>query len=147
MPWYLCQYPAFPADPITDDTEGNYSSFIWARSRKDAERLAKVRRMGERVLCCWQRKGRDPYRRPSDQLRRRKMTTRERFDAIHGLVFLSYILLRSRRATPEHILGDHGILHEAVHNLTFGCAPRRRELIEAVAGFERMAPGYCRGAQ
>ncbi len=143
MPWFICQYTAWPTDMLSDDPVGDYSSFIYARSMRDANKIARIRRLNELVLCKWSRSNRSPYRRPSDQLRRRKLSHKQRFDIIHGLTFLSYILLRSRRAPPEQLVGDEGILHQAIHSLAYGY-PSRRGLIPIIRAFEIRAPGYCK---
>jgi|GEM_PF-3694370 len=39
-------------------------------------------------------------------------------DLLHMGCFLSYVALKSGKATPEEILGDRGVLHEIVHVVT-----------------------------
>lgn len=82
MPWFMCEYSAWPRDPIKGKCEiGNYSSFIWAKDRAHADALAAKRRLGEKVLCRWGRRGRkSPYELPSAQLKWSDITSGWRLD-------------------------------------------------------------------
>ncbi len=143
MPWFMCEYSAYPKDKVRQRAEiGNYSSFIWANDRAHADALAAKRRLGEKVLCRWNKRGRNvPYEPPSTMLMKRRLTPTQRIGVIHGVCFLGYILLRSYRAPVEGVLGDMWILHQVIHGMQFGFPPRKK-LAEMVRHYERMAPGY-----
>lgn len=143
MPWYMCVYPAWPHMPTDPgNMVGDYSSFIRAKNLKQAEKLAAQRGLGERVICKWSPDGRKaPYPLPSDLLRKRSLSPKQRMDIIHGTCFLSYLLMQSAKAPPSGILGDEGLLHQVIHSMSFG-RPSRKQLIETMIYFERQVPGY-----
>lgn len=148
MPWYMTKYPAWPDQPKAgkDELVGYYSSFVFARGMDEAKRIVKARNIGEVIEGLWggrvgKPRLKNPHERPSDQLRRRKLTPRQRIDVIHNVCFLSYILQRSTGAPAQAILGDEGLLHQTVHCLQHGNPPRRA-LIDSLRHFERLVPGY-----
>lgn len=145
MPWFMCEYLAFPDDKVLRNCSiDNYSSFIFAKNRAHADALAIKRNMGEKVICRWVRRGRvSPYELPSAQLLKRSLTPTRKFNIIHGVCFMGYILLRSKRADAAHVLGDEGVLHQVIHGMQFGY-PYRHELADRVRHYERLTPGYWR---
>lgn len=82
-----------------------------------------------------------PYALPSQMLRRNTLNKNQALDAVHAVCFMSYLLMRSTGAKAEDVLGDEGLLHMAIHSLTFGW-PGRRRLADGIEYFERMIPGY-----
>lgn len=142
MAWFLCNYPAWPKEPSLKAPIGNYSSFIWARNLQEAKRLAKRRRIGERVM--WERGNRgQPYIPPSKQMRKRHLTPKQRLNVIHAVCFLSYLASRAMKMGPEDTMGDEGFLHQTVHSLSIGF-PRRRQMIAYLEEIERRVPGYLK---
>jgi len=148
MAWFLTEYRAWPDEALNDKSPiGAYSSFIWASSLRQARRLAKRRRIGERVM--GQSLGRSlgkrrPYSPPSIMLRKRRLTNRQKLDVVHGAVFLMFLLARQESMGAmgvAAILGDEGLLHSLVHSLTTGW-PRRKAVTRMMEDAERMVPGY-----
>lgn len=103
-----------------------YGGDIWARSFKEAERLADKRSIGEKVIGDGYRGGGLPR-------------ARTRLQKLHEAVYLGWIALESDRLTAEDLLGDKGIIHEFIHSMSGakvkGLEKRFREL-------QRQTPGH-----
>lgn len=141
MPWFLCVYPPKPHMPVDiHDNIGDYSSFIKAVDKKAANRLARNRNLGEKVICLWGGKG-APYQRPSEILSKRTMTPKQRMSVIHGTCWLSYLLMQSMKTPPADTVGDEGILHQVIHYFSFSGA-RKQALIDTLRHYEQLVPGY-----
>lgn len=146
MKWFIAEYRAWPRGFVVDSPISTYTSFILARDLAHAKRLAKARNIGETLLGEGLRYSRSkaPYRPPSVLLRKRRLTQALRLDVIHATCFLSFLLMRVKGvkgAGVHAILGDEGIMHQVIHTLSFGF-PRRKAVITALEGCERMVPGY-----
>lgn len=145
--WFLTEYEPFPVDPVKmpDNTGvGKYSAFIWAPDWRGAERLAARRRIGEIVIGASARKASAaPYRLPSMMLKA-KMTPKQKMQFLHGVCFLSFLAQRALGVSAFDILGDRGLMHEAIHAMEHG-RPARKELAQALATVERKIPGYWPG--
>lgn len=145
--WYTTTYSARPRRQgkrllSPEIVVGDYASHIWASSRPHAEKLAKQRNIGERVTGgTWRKR---QYRYASELLRRPRLNKKQALDAVHAVCFLSYLLMRSSGAKAEDILGDEGLLHMAIHSVSFGW-PGRRKLAAGLEYFERQVPGYRSG--
>lgn len=125
-----------------EDNIGDYSSFIRATDLKAANRLARNRGIGEKVICQWQPEGRKvPYLKPSELLAKRSMTAKQRMDVIHGTCWLSYLLMQSMKVAPAATVGDEGILHQVIHSMSSG-RPSRKALIDTLRHYEQLVPGY-----
>lgn len=122
---------------------GDYSSFIRAPDRRAADRLARNRGIGEKVICEWAPEGRKaPYLKPSELMAKRALTARQRLELIHGVTWLSYILMQSMKTPPSIVLGDEGIVHQVIHCMISG-RPLRSSLVATLQHFEQLAPGYA----
>lgn len=89
MPWYATHYSAdFLGSPVRQPgrpTQGEFGTVIWARNTHDAEVICHQRGLGERVYSVSRKRALPrPEPRPSDLLRKRKMTPKQRVDAIHA---------------------------------------------------------------
>lgn len=120
-----------------------YGAEIWARSMKEARRLARRRKIGERVIS---RGAVLQAASASRTLRSRKATVATK---LHSLVWLSYLAMSSGVATVDDILGDeNGIIHIFVHHadgITAKNSPgvvTPAELLRKVRALERRVPGY-----
>lgn len=147
MTWYMTEYRVA--------ADAKYGDIIWARGWKDAERIVKLRRMGEKVIGSLGRKPRPRTDSPSYLLRRRKLDTAR---VQHALAWISLLALKSRVATPLDLFGDRGLVHLFAHYCQWGHARpedgydreerrlhRPRRLADVAAEIERRIPGYdCR---
>jgi hypothetical protein len=110
--------------PVNGDT---YASHLYARTWGEAKQLAQLRGIGERVegVC-------EPQ---SD-------TPRDLASQAHLACFLGFIALKAGTMTPEEVLGDMGVVHEAIHAL---CGDPSADMAAVEAGLARLrsrVPGY-----
>ena len=142
----MTAYDAWPRKRPTKDVgvPGQYCSFVWARNQRHAERICKERRIGEAVVCQWTKKSKThPFARPSQQLRlRRKMSEKEKLNFIHSVCFLSFLLARSKGENAYTLIGDEGLLHQAIHCVSTD-SPPVKDLKSVLEHFEAQVPGYC----
>lgn len=140
MPWYTTLYNAdsspMDAQRLRKGAEedvgyhiGRYGNRIHARSKRDAEKLARERGMNEAV---WLKSHAPKYPRASTALRKGGF----RRDVLHNLCFMSHMALKSGAATSEEILGDEGLIHEYIHGA------KRQSLIAKCIEIEKRIPGY-----
>lgn len=129
MPWYLTEYKP--------DGVQSYGMSLWAKNKKDAETVAKLRGMGERVTSgpC---RGARPFPRCSTILRGRNKPVKEK---VHSLCFLSTLAWSSGKADYRDLIGDLGIIHEYAHGV-----PMKR-IMPAVLELEKLVPGYLTGEE
>lgn len=141
--WYMTSYtaqadelvPAYDVTPV-----GAYGGYVWARSRRSAQRVIRQRNLRERIIdavpC-----PRPPYERPSELLSRRSPP---KLRVLHGAMYLGWIASRAQVTTGTTLIGDRGILHELVHLFSLGHPPKglKRELIERLRRLELATPGY-----
>jgi hypothetical protein len=153
MPWYMTEYKAdWSRRPPGWAFSGNYGAYLWARNRERAGRVAKLRGLNERIICQSGSKDRErgdyfPASRMCDRyIQNRSLSTFT--DAVHALAFLGMLALASKRARPEQIIGDQGILHEFIHlRLRGALISGGWERVRAdVVSIEKRVPGYLRGA-
>lgn len=134
MPWFLTSYYA-NWRRIEPDEElshpGKYGAYLWAPSKRSAQRTAKIRGMGEIIVSCGFKAA--PYKRASTILRSKKSTVHEQY---HALCYLGMIAMASGAASAQQIIGDEGIIHERCH------ASSLRKLAERVRSIEAVTPGY-----
>lgn len=148
MPWYMTEYRVRP--------NAKYGDWLWARGWKDADRVAKRRGAGEKIIGEAGRHRSRPYLSASQRLRQRKVNLEK---AQHALAWVAYLALSSGRATTRQVLGDRGLLHLFAHHCEFRknremtvnnkhdretlaeCRPWR--LAKMAARIERLIPGYC----
>ena len=143
MPWFLAEYEPHPVSPIKlDDTGvGKYSSYLWARDWNDAKRIAKQRRVGEIVVGLISIKASGaPYMKPSLMLKK-GMSSKQKLDFVHATCWLSFLAQASIGLSVFDVVGDAGILHEAIHTASHG-RPNHREMKEMLKSIERKVPGY-----
>lgn len=134
MPWYLTDYRANWREQSKDEETaqvGAYGAHLWAASKEQAERIARQRGMGERVISRGFN-GPAPYKTATQMLRSRKPAV----DKVHSLCFLGQIALASGIATAQEIIGDEGIVHDFCHS------GATKDLLAKVAEIERRTPGY-----
>ena len=139
---YVTEYwtnPAKQRGPVSA-TNAKYGSHLWARSMSDAEKIAKARGMGEKITG-WGR-GRVGEPLPSDMLAKRNATPQQKIETLHAITFLGYVALQSEAAEPWEIVGDNGILHEAIHLFEFGGRDRKR-LVQMCRDIESRVPGFA----
>ncbi len=129
MPWYLTEYKP--------DGVQSYGTSLWAKNKKDAETVAKLRGMGEVLISKGATKGR-PFPRCSTILRARKQSVKEK---VHALCFLSTLAWSSGKADYRDLIGDLGIIHEYAHGV-----PMKR-IMPAVLELEKLVPGYLTGEE
>ena len=142
MPWYATEYEPWPVEPIQVETPvGKYGSFIWASNEREARAFAKRRRIGETVTHVASRTRR-PEPLPSELIRR-SMSPAQKLNFVHSVTFLSFLLAQSIGAPPHGLLGDEGLLHQAIHSMSIGW-PRREPLRAIVRNFESRVPGFTR---
>ena len=141
--WYTTVYPARPEwKALEGEVVGDYASHVWASSEAHAKKLIRRRNIGESLTGGKWRKRQHRY--PSELLRRPRLNKVQALECVHAVCFLSYLLMRSRGAGAEDIVGDEGLLHMAIHSVQFGW-PGRQKLAGGVALFERSVPGYTSG--
>jgi hypothetical protein len=141
MPWFLTEYEPFPVEPVKapKNNIGKYGTHIWAKNWKHAETVCAMRRIGEIVVGAGHNKrDRRPEPLPS-QLLKKRMTHRQRIDFIHAVTFFSYLLMQSTGAPASAIVGDEGLVHQAIHCM-IGAFPRQA-MKTALEYFERRVPG------
>jgi len=80
-----------------------YASHVFANDKGEAEKIITSRNISEKII------GEMDF---VDCIDREKLPK-----LIHTICFLSYIALKSGKATAEEILSDKGVLHEAIHLL------------------------------
>ena len=146
MPWYATHYDPALGKPVAEPgypQAGEYGSFVWARSRFEAESRCKRRGIGETLQRGTHQKKALPRPEPraSDLLRPRKMTPRQRIQAIHAATFVLGIWATANARPPWDVLGDEGVLHQIIHGLGLGIV-RRSDLIDRMRVVEREIPGY-----
>jgi len=144
MPWYLTEYRVPP--------DAKYGDRLWAKGWKDADRVARQRRMGEKILGSLG--GRRGVRKDSASylLRRRKLDVPR---IQHALAWICLLALQSRVATAKELLGDRGLVHLFAHYCQWGRRPpeegddleerrlhRPRRLADVAEEVERRIPGY-----
>lgn len=154
MPWYETSYiPPLIRDKVLI-RGGAYGCHFFAKNWLHAEELVKQRNLNEHIFFEWETKDfnyPDPYPLPSAALRELyHLTEHQRLVFLHGLSFLGNIAIKSGVAVPEEIVGDEGIVHEAIHQLqiiTVGQNPTthdaqkfKRNLID----LEQKVPGFWR---
>lgn len=115
---YLTEYTVGPT---------KFGGDIWATDWAHAKRLARKRKIGEKVIGKGMRTG--GLKRP-----------RTRLEKLHEATYLSWIGMEMGKLTPQEVLGDKGLIHEMVHNLNgmkINTEKRFREL-------QRMIPGHLK---
>ena len=142
MPWYETIYEPWPVAKQRDGSVlDKYGSFIWAKSRQHARALAEQRRIGEIVGGVARRKATPRPEPAASELLKPRMTPKQRVQFLHAVTFLAFVYGRSRGADLFTLLGDEGLVHQAVHAMQHGWPPRA-ELRETLRHFERRTPGY-----
>lgn len=104
-----------------------YSSHIYANSLREARKLARQRGIGEVVqgVC------------ESETVQPEDLTGKA-----HLACFLGYIALKAGTMTLEDILGDRGVLHEAIHLLCGDPSAHPQEVENGLARLRGAVPGY-----
>lgn len=160
--WYGCYYAA-DCHPITEaeaadpGKHGLYGSYIYAERISHARELATKRGLGEYVYGLWQpvrippkfnhklNGRRWPYIPPSTMLGwKRSYWERKaaRVDFLHAVTFLSFIAVRAKVIRADiGVLGDQGLLHEAVHCM-LGHSITKAKMQERLLAIESEVPGY-----
>jgi hypothetical protein len=117
---------------------GEYGTFLEARTQKQAEQLASRRGMGETV-CGHSQGGHDVPR--ASKMVKAAMRWPERMECLHAISFLCYMALQAKVVQPYEVLGDQGVLHEAVHQFLYGGrrGPWIKRELERIEG---LIPGY-----
>lgn len=145
MPWYLTHYNATRGKDVVKPGEphvGEYGTYVWARNQKQAETICAQRGLGERVAQRWQARALPrPEPRPSDLLRKRRMSARERLQVLHAATFTIGLWATARCQHPWDVLGDEGVLHSLLHAITLRGVPHK-PMIERLRVMEREIPGY-----
>lgn len=141
MPWYATEYEPWPVAAQQGSSLDKYGSFIWAKSRKHAGAIAEQRRIGEIVGERVRRKAMPRPEPAASELLKARMTPAQRVEFLHAVVFLAFVYGRSRGADLCTLLGDEGLVHQAVHAMQHG-SPPRAALAETIRHFERRTPGY-----
>ena len=116
--FYITSYP------VGDKT---YGSHIYAPSFEDAKRIAALRGLGEAVDGIT-----EPYTDEPADLRSK----------IHQACFLGYVALKAGTITAEELLGDKGILHEAIHLMCGDPDANPEAIEEGLARLRTKVPGY-----
>lgn len=153
--WYQAYY-APDCRQVADEAPrvGLYGSYIFADNYDQALQFAAQRHLGERVEALFipirnkieaANGKRWPYTPPSAMLGWKPTYWRKkdnRLEFIHAVTFLSFLAVRSKVIRADlGVLGDGGILHEAIHCMQFG-RPSRNKLREWLQGIEAAVPGY-----
>lgn len=129
-----------------------YGNGVWAESYEDAERLIELRQIPGEFLENAQPVGSsfDPPTHEHVAAALLHKTSRKKFNAgLHALTFLSFMATCAGKATSEEILGDGGVLHEFVHEMTDTSDIRLpfEHLMISVIDLELSIPGYLSKAQ
>jgi hypothetical protein len=144
MPWFLTQYPPIPTQPNSDGETviGYFGTHIWARHMEEAKAFALARNIGEIII------GRSytspksrPHPLPSEMLRKRRLTPRQRIEVLHAVSFLAYLCVQSLGTPAHETVGDEGFVHETIHSLLSG-TPQRAQMIATLEHYENRVPGY-----
>jgi hypothetical protein len=62
-------------------------------------------------------------------------------DCLHAITFLCYIALQAKVVQPYEVVGDQGVLHEAIHQFMRG-GRRRPWLKRELERIEGLIPGF-----
>lgn len=117
---------------VTKYRVGNrsYGADIYANSQSEAEAMCKQRSIGEVVHGQGRLKG--GLRRP-----------RTRQEKLHEAIFLGWIALEMGKTTPRKLLGDTGLVHEMVHNMSPTIGHRHvKGLDKHLRKLQRLVPGH-----
>lgn len=141
MPWYLCEYHAHPQWSATGKGEpGAYSSELWARGQRDANRVARIRGLGEKVLSMG--RGCPTFHAyPSELILRRNDTRAKALEVVHAATFLAYVCMQAKLLLPYDVVGDEGIVHQTIHALANG-SPTKRYVSIMLRHWEQRCPGW-----
>lgn len=150
MPWFLTHYAGAPGARVARpgmDSIGEYGSFVWARTWREAETLCLRRGIGEHVVGrSGRRAAHRPEPRPSDLLRKRRLGPAERLGVVHAVCFLAGIWATSRNLPAWAVTADQAVLHDTIHCLSLG-RPTRAEMIERLRVVEAETPGFLTGRE
>lgn len=78
-------------------SEDIYASQVIAVSKEEAEKIIEGRGLDEKIVGS------------------REINSSDAYDLLHTVCFLGWIALRTGKASPDDILSDKGVLHEAIH--------------------------------
>ena len=135
---WMTSYRANPAQQPAGMAPGEYGTFIEARKLSEAKNAALARGLGEVVA--GQSLGGHDVPKPSRMIRAGLIWSK-RMEAMHAITFICYMALQAKVVEPYEVLGDEGVLHQAIHQFLYGgtkLAWLRREL-ERIEG---LIPGF-----
>ena len=116
---YITKYPC---------GQSFFSFHVYANNYLEAKEIAEKRKIGE-IICG-----------ETNEKTNKELSNK---DILHEICFLSYICLKSGIVDVEKILGDYGLLHEIIHDLS----PKIKinidaQVIERVNWLRTITPGY-----
>ncbi len=137
----------YPANYRLDDVEGSthlYPSLV--RATPDTlHAVLSARGIGEQCESAPLRKGIRP-RYAERSLTAQLMEDGATLHTLHMACFVGFLALKANAASIEDVLGDCGLIHEIVHNMTFGkgepCIADRHQLVQMAHRIEQAIPGH-----
>lgn len=147
MAWFGSYYRVTPPEMFLEAigiADEGYGSYIWADSLDEAESLAWIRGIGEKISGrSFMGKHYCPYIPMCSRMDffKGEMSTEQKLSIIHHSCWASYISRKPLKISAEHIVGDNGIVHNMVH-WADSDSTYQPLLVEAIEEWERSIPGY-----
>ena len=119
---------------------GYFASYVYVDSPEEAHEVVKQRGLGEKVISVGS-KAKRPGKSLAGRISKSRVITP---GDLHKLTFLAWIAIESGQRSVRQVLGDRGILHQAIHwmaDIPLG----REKFLEEVRDLERDIPGYRPG--
>lgn len=108
-----------------------FGADIWTTSRKEANKLCKLRNIGERILF--------------ESKDKKQILPKDPKQILHEVCFLSFVCLNAGLITIDQALGDEGIVHQVAHHLSIDSDEESYPMpLVKIDYLRRLTPGYLK---